>query len=215
MFFNVIWGKVLWAGLTVTEYVELISGAGIAFLPACYLLLLDRKKLFSLYDAYHFFSALPLGVSLFSTLVGAFAPYSASVNPKVRRMQKSDKDITVVATFEDRPWLRNPFQSVHAVALTNIGECASGVAIVSILQDRRFRGVKGIPVRIDTEYFKKGRGRMTATAVVGFADLKEGISKFQTNVTDEKGELIATCHVTWSFREKPLGGGDDDSKKVK
>lgn len=114
----------------------------------------------------------------------------------------TDEDITCVATFEDRPWLRNPFQSVHAVALTNIGEVASGVAIVSILQDKRFKHIRGIPTRIDTEYFKKGRGRMTSTAVVKFSDLKDGQSMFESAVTDTKGDLIATCFVTWSFREK-------------
>ena len=215
MLFAVLWGKVLWVGLTAKEYVELILSVLIAIVPALYLLIADRKKLFSLYESYQFFSSLPLGVGLFSAIVGAYAPYSASVSPTVRSLKMTDKDITCVSTFEDRPWLRNPFQSVHAVALTNIGECASGVAIVAVLQDKRFRDIKGIPIRIDTEYFKKGRGRMTATATINFVDLKEGKSRFETCITDDKGEHIATCFVTWSFRDKSGATSGDNSKKEK
>jgi acyl-coenzyme A thioesterase PaaI-like protein len=212
MLLSLLWGSLLRPCLAVKENVELLLGASVALLPALYLLVADRNKLFNLFDAYNFFSGFPLGVQLFSTLVGVFAPYSASVTPMVRGMEKTDTDIRVEASFEDRPWLRNPFQSVHAVALTNIGECASGVAIVAALQDRRFRNIKGIPTKIETEYFRKGRGRMTATAVVNFGDLKGGLSKFETKITDTKGELIATCIVTWSFRDKSAAASEESEK---
>lgn len=212
MIIALLWGKILWAVLSVKECVVLTVSAAIATLPALYLLLTDRQRLFSLYESYQYFSALPMGTILFSSLVGMYAPYSSSVTPTVTSLTMSDKAITCIVTMEDRPWLRNPFQSLHAVALTNIGECASGIAIVSILQDKRFRGLKGIPTRIDTEYFKKGRGQITATAAILFADLKDGLVKFETSITNSSGELVATCFVTWSFRSSK---SDSKEKKLK
>ena len=213
MLLNLVWGKLFGFLLGLKETFQFLLSVCIAIVPAIICLLTNRKKLSNLHDAFHFFSQLPLGISLFSTLVGVYAPYSASVSPTVRSMQKSDNYFQVVATMEDRPWLRNPFQSVHAVALTNLGECASGVAIVSALQDKRFKNIRGIPVSIDTKYYKKGRGRMIATANIKLSDLEAGESKFETVVTDLKGEQIALCVVTWSFRDKSVNQQEGNPKK--
>lgn len=45
------------------------------------------------------------------------APYTGSVDPFLTSMTETRAEGYIV----ERPWLHNPFNSVHAVALTNIG----------------------------------------------------------------------------------------------
>eukprot|EP00602_Paraphysomonas_sp_CaronLab_P007729 CAMPEP_0185027894 /NCGR_PEP_ID=MMETSP1103-20130426/13178_1 /TAXON_ID=36769 /ORGANISM="Paraphysomonas bandaiensis, Strain Caron Lab Isolate" /LENGTH=112 /DNA_ID=CAMNT_0027562065 /DNA_START=280 /DNA_END=618 /DNA_ORIENTATION=+ len=103
--------------------------------------------------------------------------------------------------MDDLPWLRNPFGSVHAVALTNLGELTSGLCLVSAMQ--HIKGLRGIPVRIDTEYFKKARGRLTATTVLSLKELKDspgGNFIVVAYVIDSSGVEVAKCSVTWSLK---------------
>lgn len=103
--------------------------------------------------------------------------------------------------MEDRPWLRNPFGSLHAVALTNLGELASGVCMVAAMQHAK--GIKGIPVQIDTSYHKKARGTITGRSSVSLKALEDnnGEYKVTTTLTDKKGAEVAVCVVTWSMRK--------------
>ena len=64
------------------------------------------------------------------------------------------------ASLVDRPWLRNPFSCVHALALANLGEFSSGMLMVNWLAYHKDK--RGIPIKIETEYLKKARGKILA-----------------------------------------------------
>lgn len=193
-------GKVQWFCEYVLECLVLLVALLIAIVPAAMAYFFNRKVFSNLAEIFSFFSKLPFGIDLLSVGLGLTAPYSGSVNPKVRNIEMTERSVSVTVTCEDRQWLRNPFNSMHAVALSNIGEAASGIAALTALSQKK--EIIGIPVRIDTEFFKKGRGRMIATSEIPMSEFKEGISVFVSDIRDTKNELIAKCKVTWSLRSR-------------
>mmetsp|Transcript_9291 Transcript_9291/g.18118 ORF Transcript_9291/g.18118 Transcript_9291/m.18118 type:complete len:207 (-) Transcript_9291:117-737(-) len=153
-------------------------------------------------DIFNTLKGLPFGKTLFSALLGFVAPYSASIGAYVENLELN----SVTVTMQDRPWLRNPFSSVHALALANLGELASGLATLSTLQN--LKHVRGIPVRVDTVYKKKARGVITCKS--SLTKLLSEISeldgevekKVESVMTDAKNDVVAVTEVTWKFQKK-------------
>lgn len=84
---------------------------------------------------------------------------------------------------------------MHAVALANLGELASGLAMTLALP----AGSRGIPIRLVVDYHKKARGTITAEGratpprvVDGEAD-----TAATARLRDEAGEVVADVVVTW------------------
>ena len=96
------------------------------------------------------------GKWFFTGLVGFIAPYTGSISTYVEDLS-NDQSIIILY---DYPWLRNPFGSIHAIALANVGEYASGIILVSQLQIKK--DIRGVPIKITTEYYKKARGTLKA-----------------------------------------------------
>ncbi|EDQ93061.1 uncharacterized protein MONBRDRAFT_22436 [Monosiga brevicollis MX1] len=109
-------------------------------------------------------AAAPLGTYAFLGLVHAAAPYTASVQPILTRMDEVEAEGYIV----EQPWLRNPFNSVHAVALTNLGEYVSGIIVTSVMEQRTLQhpdlAWRGIVTALGTTYHKKARGKIRAVA---------------------------------------------------
>ena len=155
--------------------------------------------------------SVPFGKSFFSSLICFFAPYSASISPLIIELTET----TAAASIVERPWLKNPFNSVHAVALTNLGELTSGVLVVCALQN--IRGAKGIVTKLSTTYVKKARGIIIAKAAADLSDLPLGDSEriVTTTMTDSSGAIVATLEAVWKFTRKNAGASYSESKKEK
>ena len=132
-------------------------------IPAIIIRLITKgpKSLRKVMDLYSFCQSIPLGRVLMSGCIGMFAPYTSSIGASVEDISNNK----CIVTMNDYPWLRNPFQSLHALALGNLGESATGIAMICQLE--QYKHIKGIP--ITSSYYKKARGTITA---IGHADLE-------------------------------------------
>jgi acyl-coenzyme A thioesterase PaaI-like protein len=92
--------------------------------------------------------------------------------------------------------VRNHLNSVHAIALANIAEMASGLAMLSGLPDT----VRGIPTAISIQYLKKARGLLTAEARVAIPDVT-GDTRYDVTATvkDEAGDEVARATINWKL----------------
>lgn len=133
---------------------------------------------------------LPGGTWLFSRLVGLMVPYTGTIGAHVRALGPGHARVTL----RDRRHVRQHLGSVHAVALVNLGEVTSGLAMMMALP----AGVRGIVTRIDAEYFRKARGLLTAEARVTVPEVAGPTDHtIHADITDAAGELVCRVTVLW------------------
>jgi acyl-coenzyme A thioesterase PaaI-like protein len=139
------------------------------------------------------FKDLPAGKRLFSFVVGRTARYTGTIGAVVQVLEEGRCEVTM----RDRPIVRNHLRSVHAIALMNLGEMVTGLAVMFQV-DGKGRGiVKGL----EMEYLKKARGTITgiceyqAPAEPGTYDklIVEGFLR------DDTGDNVAIIKATWKL----------------
>ena len=136
------------------------------------------------------FRDLPGGPWLFSRLFGLAIPYSGSVRPRIRVLGPG----RAVISMDDRRGVRNHLASIHAIALANLAEMTTGLALGFGLP----AGMRTILVRVECEFLKKARGTITAACD---APVFEGIVEKEVLVesvlTNEAGEVVARGRAVW------------------
>ncbi len=98
----------------------------------------------------------PGGKWLFSTALSWYVPYTGSVRPYVERLEAGDVRVRVRERFA----IRNHLRSIHALALANVGELASGLAVAASLPP----GYRFIVTRLEVQYLAKARGTVVAVS---------------------------------------------------
>ena len=133
----------------------------------------------------------PGGRWLFSRMLSWWVPYSGSIRPHVRELRPGYARVTM----GDRRAVRNHLNSIHAIALVNLGEVTSGLALITALPP----GIRSIATALHTEFLKKGRGQLTAQSTCQVpARLAETTETLVTGeITDRAGDLVARITVTW------------------
>ena len=121
-------------------------------------------------------------------------PYSASVAPRILTLEPGFARVAI----RDRRAVRNHLNSIHAIALANVGELASGLALISTLP----ADVQGIVVSLKVDYMKKARGTLVAASRSNLPHVGVDTEHVATaHVTDESGETVAQIFVTWRLRK--------------
>jgi len=141
-------------------------------------------------------SKLPGGKTLFSLLVGWKTPYSGTIGARVAELEPGWCRVTL----RDRGRIRNHLASVHAMALANLAEMASGLAVLVSLP----AGVQGIVTGFSISYQKKARGLLTAECrVSGLNVTAEQEYEAPVAITDARGDVVARATARWRLRPIP------------
>lgn len=142
---------------------------------------------------------LPGGRRLFSFLLGRAARYTGSISPRVLELAPGHARVGL----RDRPAVRNHLRSVHAVALMNLAEVASGLATISSLPP----GARGILAGLSIEYLKKARGPLEAVcdATIDYAGERREVP-VEAVIHDAAGDVVARATARWLIGpETPKG----------
>ena len=135
-------------------------------------------------------SPLPGGKWLFSRSLGFTVPYSGSVKPHVAELRPGYARVSM----RDRRAVRNHLHSVHAIALMNLAEVTSGLAMVVGLPD----GSRSIVTGLSIVYLKKARGPLTAECTAPIIDSSvEAEHLIESVVRDAAGDVVARATARW------------------
>jgi acyl-coenzyme A thioesterase PaaI-like protein len=135
-------------------------------------------------------SPLPGGQWLFAQIFSLMVPYSGSVGPRVRVLEPGHAEIEI----PDRRSNRQHLGSVHAVALVNVAEQASGLAMLVGLPD----GIRAIVTQLSMQYLKKARGTIRAVSTVTVPAVTTDTDIDVTaDCLDREGNVVARATVRW------------------
>lgn len=135
-------------------------------------------------------SGFPGGRKLYSFLIGRMAPYTGTIRAEVVELGPEG----AVVAMADRRRVRNHLSSVHAIALMNLAELTTGLALhYDVPGD-----VRAILTGLSIEYQKKARGRLVAAASVDIPEITGPTDvEVETAIRDEQGDVVATAKAQW------------------
>lgn len=144
----------------------------------------------SILNTWKTFADKPFGKQLVSRAVGLMAPYTGSISPKILDIEPGHARVQM----RDRWGVRNHLRSLHAVALMNLGEACTGLAVMSVLPP----GGRGIVLELGMTYVKKARGTITAESRVTIPETPGSHDLWvEGELVNATGEVVARARARW------------------
>lgn len=135
-------------------------------------------------------SPLPGGRLLFNILLSLYIPYTGTIRPAVKVIRPGYAQVDM----SDKRRVRNHLNSVHAIALMNLGELTTGLALLTGMPVN----VRGIITGLSIEYVKKARGHLSATSSTTLPTVSGDLEhEVMATITDSDGDVVARCTATW------------------
>jgi acyl-coenzyme A thioesterase PaaI-like protein len=144
----------------------------------------------SLLSTWNKFTQRPLGKRIVSRMIGMMAPYTGTIGAQVVDLAEG----YARAQIRDRWGLRNHLKSLHAVALMNLGELTTGMAMMSAVP----KGGRGIVRELQMQYVKKARGTITAEARAAVPSTPGTHDVWvEGELKNAAGETVAVARALW------------------
>ena len=132
----------------------------------------------------------PAGDRIFSWLLGRKVPYTGSIGAVVRELAPGHARVEL----SDRRKVRNHLDSIHAVALMNLAELSTGLALNTGLPD----DARAILTRLTIEYGKKARGTLTSECSIEPPKTNERREvEVEAVVRNAAGDVVAKASARW------------------
>ena len=150
---------------------------------------------------------LPMGSAVFSRAVGLRVPYAGTVRPKVLDLQPGHARILMA----DRRGVRNHLQSIHAVALVNLGEMAANMALMTLQP----KNARWIVTGIEAEYLKKARGPIVALCHLDpeLDWTRDASLSGEATLTDDSGDPVARLRQHWKIGPRRSRSGSESQSQ--
>ena len=141
--------------------------------------------------------AVPGGKWLFSHLLCLRVPYTGNLGASVQSLAPGYCEVRL----RDSRKLRNHLHSIHAMALANLGEMVTGLALVNGLPDDSRAILTGFSI----DYLKKARGTLLAQCRCSVPPGNDPCDlDVDGEIRDSDGAVVAKVRARWRIGPEPL-----------